>query len=454
MRRIGLLFLLSGCALVDALSSSGAGTGGNPDAALSPDCTVPPCREIIAELPPAAPTRDLDILFVIDNSHSMHEEQEALLAAFPTFMDVLGTIGGGLPNVHIGVISTDIGIGEHATTGCEGQGENGVLQAAPRIAGCQPPAGRFIRDVESGGERERNYSASLPDTFSCIAALGIEGCGLEQPLNAMKLALDGSRPENAGFLRPSSFLAVVFLSDEDDCSVSNAAILDPTAESAFGPFSSFRCTEFGVICDGMPLSRTPMAYGSCASRPDSYLYQPRFFADFLLSLRRPSQLFVAAIVAPATPFEVGLTDRSSPDLAPSCQSAAGTADPAVRLHELVALFPGHSAAASICATDLVDPLRELGKQLSTLLTGACLWGLLLDASSEPGLQPDCQVFEKRGATRTRIPACEGSGPDPCHAFVSDAALCPYSPGQLRLAVRRTSAPAPDATYVLECFRPQ
>ena len=52
--------------------------------------------------------RDLDILFVIDNSLSMEQEQDSLASNFGRFINVLNNIEGGLPNVHIGVASTDL----------------------------------------------------------------------------------------------------------------------------------------------------------------------------------------------------------------------------------------------------------------------------------------------------------------------------------------------------------
>src|SRR5215470_5274686 len=53
--------------------------------------------------------RDVDILFLIDDSPSMGDKQTNLANNFPRFIDVLGSIPGGLPNVHIGVVTSDIG---------------------------------------------------------------------------------------------------------------------------------------------------------------------------------------------------------------------------------------------------------------------------------------------------------------------------------------------------------
>src|SRR5262249_55622387 len=55
-------------------------------------------------------------------------------------------------------------------------------------------------------------------TFSCVAQVGVDGSGMEQPLKGARMALtdkitDGT---NAGFLRPDALLGIVFMTDEDD----------------------------------------------------------------------------------------------------------------------------------------------------------------------------------------------------------------------------------------------
>src|SRR6266516_4025975 len=53
--------------------------------------------------------RDIDILFVIDDSPSMADKQANLVANFHRFVETLQTIEGGLPNVHIAVVTSDLG---------------------------------------------------------------------------------------------------------------------------------------------------------------------------------------------------------------------------------------------------------------------------------------------------------------------------------------------------------
>jgi hypothetical protein len=67
---------------------------------------------------PVKLNRNIDILFVVDNSGSMIEEQASWRHNFPAFINVLNTIEGGLPDVHIGVISTNVGTGGVNIGGC------------------------------------------------------------------------------------------------------------------------------------------------------------------------------------------------------------------------------------------------------------------------------------------------------------------------------------------------
>src|SRR5262249_2835532 len=60
--------------------------------------------------------RDIDIVFMVDNSLSMKPLQTKLAANFPSFMNELKMLPGGLPNVHIGVISSSMGAGPYSAT--------------------------------------------------------------------------------------------------------------------------------------------------------------------------------------------------------------------------------------------------------------------------------------------------------------------------------------------------
>ena len=247
---------------------------------------------------PVEVNRDIDILFVIDNSGSMGEEQGSLASNFPNFINVLQGIEGGLPNVHIGVVSSNAGAGGQAISACTGDGDNGRLQNTPRVAGCTPPAGAYIEDTNNGAIT--NYTGTLSDTFSCIAQLGTNGCGFEQHMESMRRALDGRNPENAGFLRDNAHLAVIFIADEDDCSATSGAVFDPNQDCVsdpLGPRTSFRCAEFGYLCDGADIGREPKQLddpggalecepqGAMNAGDSDYLWHPKVYVDFLRSLK-------------------------------------------------------------------------------------------------------------------------------------------------------------------------
>jgi len=184
-------------------------------------------------------SEDIDILFVIDNSASTADKQTLFAANFPNFVTALDSFPQGRPNLHIGVVSSTVDIGVQGFgPGCPSPAPNddGLLQNTPRITGCSPPNGRFLSDISnSTGGRTTNYVGTLDTAFSCIAQVGGTGCPYRAPLEAIKRALDGSRPESAGFLRPGAMLAIVIVGDEDDCSTPDTSLFTLPAETIVMP---------------------------------------------------------------------------------------------------------------------------------------------------------------------------------------------------------------------------
>ena len=83
---------------------------------------------------------------------------------------------------------------------------------------------RWIEDNESldGSGRSTNYTGALADVLSCLAmAVGVGGSAYPQPLQALRMALNplaGMNESNRGFLRDEASLAIIVISDQDDCS--------------------------------------------------------------------------------------------------------------------------------------------------------------------------------------------------------------------------------------------
>ncbi len=411
---------------------------------------------------PVQINRDIDILFVIDNSNSMREEQASLVANFDNFINVLNNIEGGLPNVHIGVVSTNIGAGT-GIAGCENGGDNGILQNAPRDGACSVPSDRYIEDIglDDGVSRDKNYTGELADTFSCIAELGVSGCGFEQPLEAMRRSLNGSNPENNGFLRDNAFLAVIIISDEDDCSVERNEMFSTAAsqdsiDSELGFLSSFRCFEFGVQCD----PDTPRSTGprdNCVARENSdYMYNVNEYANFLKTLKDdPGQIIVAGIIGPPSPVAVGLNDSGEPTLDPSCGVDNGegqVADPAIRLTSFLEAFPNRNTSTTICDDDLSDALTVIAELLAKVIGNPCLEG---DLALTDGV-PECAVADVRnlnqdGQEESIIPQCNANMDNiPCYHFVQDTEQCSIetSPTQLTLVIERGASDVPSNTTVV------
>lgn len=381
---------------------------------------------------------------------------------------------GGLPSIHLGVVSTNVGARGGVGPGqpCSDEGDDGRLRAAPRIAGCTPPTDvPYILDVsDADGNSRRNYQGALEDTFACIAALGTSGCGLEQPLEAMRRALDG---RNGDFLRPEAYLGVVFIGDEDDCSMTTPDFV--TGDDAdLGPLqTSWRCFEWGVTCEPGIDRAAGKTYENCRPRANSpFLADPAVYADFLRDLKAdPAKIVVAGIIGPTTPVRSVSTDDGVA-LAPACTAPGEEegAAPAIRLGALIRAFPGNRASTtSICENDLTPALEQIAAIMTKLFGNPCLEGVpdLTDVRPDaPGLQLDCAVTEI-SAPRTLdeqqlvLPRCAmdpaapdavaAASPRPCYAVVEDA-TCTRSAHHLAVLVERPAGTAPplEAELVMDC----
>ncbi|MBA3539243.1 MAG: VWA domain-containing protein [Deltaproteobacteria bacterium] len=410
----------------------------------------------------AIPNRDLDILFVIDDSPSMTDKQASLAANFPRMMDALAQLDGGLPNLHIGVVTSDMGTNGGPAIGagqgaCTGVGKDGALQASSAFTGT------WISDVDDGaGGRTRNYDpavAELPAVFTQLALVGDAGCGFEQPLAAMRRAL--INPANAGFVRPEANLAIVILTDEDDCSALGSTLFGPDSE-ALGPLQSFRCFEHGVVCDPDAPREVGIKQG-CVPRADSlFVEDVQPFVDAVLATKGdPRKVLVGAIVGDPGVVAVELrTPSGTPQisLAHSCTfegpSGPQVADPAVRLAAFLDAFTGRSTLTTICSADLSAPLGTIGQSAKALVGDPCIdTAQLTDSLPElPGVQPACEVTDVRDSAPDAprvIPQCASGGTD-CFQFVVDPVACPLSVDHVRLKIDRAQVVADDAWTYVRC----
>jgi hypothetical protein len=388
--------------------------------------------EVAEQTIPEGQARKLDLLFMIDDSLSMQPLEDQMLANFPAFMQTLRALPGGLPDLHLGVVSSDMGAGMFQVPQCAIGGDQGILQAIPRGTCVESPVhGNFIAASEN--EANKNYDGTIEDAFTCIANLGQMGCGFEHQLESVAVAL-GARgsapPENAGFLRDDAMLGIVLLTNEDDCSApADSTLFDPSSRlvsDPLGPLASWRCNEYGHLCAGKQpprlapdASTTSVMLDDCHSAEDGVLVRVSDYAQLLRGVKGdPSQVFLAAITGPPTPYVVDWVApavRDDPNMWPqidhSCTtSSAVYADPAVRISDLVAAFGDNGLMESICDATWAPALIQIAAALGRGVAPTCLQAAIVDPST-PSLAPGCTVYESvpaSGGFRTEsvMPACD------------------------------------------------
>ncbi|MBA3455099.1 MAG: hypothetical protein H0T42_18560 [Deltaproteobacteria bacterium] len=435
---------------------------------------------------PVTVNRNVDILFVIDDSPSMADKQANLSSNFPNFINVLNTIQGGLPDVHIGIVTSDVGtkatqdaapgpaIGQIGNGGCSGTGDGGNLSNF----GVTGVNGVFLSDIkQTNGTRVKNYTGNLDAVFGMMArGAGAGGCGFEQHLEAMKRALNNN-PANAGFLRPDAYLAVIFIADEDDCTMAKSTMLGPESP-ALGPLQSFRCNRFGHICDIGGTSPDQMntvgAKSQCHPNENSpYLEKVSVYVDFLKKLKPdPTRIIVAGIMGVTEPYQVEL--RAPPGggaaqqaVAHSCSYTGANglevADPPTRIKFLLDQFPNRSTFTSICQTNLSDGLVLIAQLLKSVIGDPCIGGKLADVDpNTAGPQYDCSVSDvtnigKPTQAETVIPACDANATiKPCWKIQKDLVNCPATnpdgtPNeQFVLKIERAETPPPETHVIAYC----
>ncbi len=246
------------------------------------------------EVFPIAVNKDVDILFVIDNSGSMAEEQALLSANFAAFIDVLEA-DDVKANYRIGITTTDAGNPRCPGATYKPEGGRLVLSSCVDRAAqgefafgdddfsfaCDDFCSKADADVEikptatavDAETRPRNWLESIEgqtnvkgfdsmvEAFQCYGPQGVAGCGFESHLESMYLALasasDQASVTNYGFVRDTAILSVVVISDETDCSFNPATKDIFTTNKVFwndpandpAP-SSAMCWNAGVRCEG------------------------------------------------------------------------------------------------------------------------------------------------------------------------------------------------------------
>ncbi|HEY4180260.1 MAG TPA: hypothetical protein VGM90_25635 [Kofleriaceae bacterium] len=164
----------------------------------------------------------MDLVFVVDNSGSMAEEQGNLATNFPQFANILLNYvdpQGGQLDFRIAVTTTGT---DDTTTEIINFGG----MSLPTTIMEHGDNGTFLNNCGGSSRWLDATDANLATDLGCRANVGTSGPGTEMPMRAAKMALSDrvSDGTNAGFLRDDALLGVVMMTDEDDSSAANGVV--------------------------------------------------------------------------------------------------------------------------------------------------------------------------------------------------------------------------------------
>jgi hypothetical protein len=340
---------------------------------------------------------------------------------------------------------------------------------------------RWIEDIQvpaPGAGRQRNYTTAnnlqLADVFSCLAqSMGVAGCGQEHQLQAARVALipqTGINDANIGFLRPNATLAIVLVTDEDDCSANN----DPTKNDDMfnmvskrdaGDTVSLRCAARGHLCGGQPIPDYDPAVGYTGTGPFSHpfsdcsakdqldpnhpdqtylpLYRVQEMIDsvnYVKGAQAHQKILVSGIIGwPPGPNDTALPaslvrsdsyriDKDTTslpasqntlwDYMPICWNPAQTsADGNIykayggfRLKKFIDSFGDKGQVFSICNSDFTNAMTQIGNAIAQVLKPGCVDYALIDTDpNTPITEPECQALDRSPCATPGMGGCLASG---------------------------------------------
>jgi hypothetical protein len=414
-----------------------------------------------------ASTAAADVLFVVDDSGSMAPQQANLARNFQTFIDALTKAqndrkADGLDpfDFHLAITTSSIfeawqasgapvcgspsantctiqnptfswkpsytyqctGTGDcpdvipqyHNFTGCTaGVGANQAPYPAGNFValGQNPRVLHFSRDLFDGSAASAAALHGLVTQFQQNIAVGTCGSGMEQHLEAGRLAVQkaiaGSQTVAAGeWPHPGAKMVVVWVGDEDDCSSPQST--DPARTVYFQPLP-------GVPGNGVPGNDVCTAE---EAKPvaEQRLFKIADYADYFTTLNRP---FSAAFIYSAVNCrDDGQGSRicDTGKCACQCPASCGSCGPgAAGICNIPADCGGNSTGTRI--HDLSAALRARG--ISTLDASVCdadfgttLQGIAQLVKPPPGLTLPTQPAASEVAT-LRIQSADGNSSRPC-----------------------------------------
>ena len=384
---LGLGLLCLGCSNSPGSSpSSGGGTGFGSGGGGG---LQPTTSNVFVDQIALSQVDKVDLLFMIDNSPSMADKQEILKAAVPVLLGRLlsprcvssdgrptgSTVGadgtcamaGSTPefaaigDIHIGIVSSSLGA--HGGNICAPNGSESHPDDRAHLIGAQRTGlaswnGSGFLAWDPTGTRNTPAGESDPtklvtDFAAMVQATAEHGCAFEATLEAWyRFLIDPEPPaqvskvgdvsvrqgidsellaQRAAFLRPDSLLAIVMLTDENDCSIRDDGLGWMVGFQAPMPMATASCardpndkccrsctaSESAPPSGCMTLSADPACKDNTADAPGTldplqdslnlrcYHQQQRFGVDLLHPTKRyVDGLTQATLSLPSDPTKV------------------------------------------------------------------------------------------------------------------------------------------------------
>ena len=388
---------------------------------------------------PVRGLRRFDILFVVDTSPVMQGMRASLAAQARSFSSVFQSFPGGLSDLHIAVISSDMGTaGGTPAAGCSSLGDNAAFYTG----------GMFFTDGKAyladgpewglPGQRLRNFQGSFTDALVNMLTLPPTTCRYAQPFRAISRALfplagepgSGGNQSGAGttgFIRSDAQLVVVVISANDDCSLAPDFLSQPIPDDKA---TAYRCFADSITCDEAATTIGP--HHNCRPDPKPGALSATILRKKLSQIKNEKSVFVSLITGDVPDVtQVGvaaIAHSAGPGLAlnQACSYADAArsliATPSVRLMDFSSKFRNNSTT-TICNQDLSDALSRVAVSLPELIVSPCFDGKL----AEPF---DCAFTEYRDYGETYqherlLPMCDAiNGNTPCVRIATDPIRCP------------------------------
>ena len=488
--------------------------------ALNP-CTI----NGVVQNVPVNPQRALDLLIIIDDSLSMREEQAKLAEQVPRLVNLLLTGGEADPDavepfppvqsLHVGIITPDLGystVPPHDFTPpddfsppsqCSATGKAGFMQTEGAAGDPREPCTAMTIPE---GTLYLNYpeppfdAVDLVNDVECLTGQD-NGCGYEQQLEAI---LESDRnPANGGFSRDDALLAIILITDEDDCSTTDPRVFDtqPTEGNPFqGPFTTggalqpnLRCWEHADALQ--PITRYVEEVAKLKSDPSQIVFaaitgMPEDSRLDRENFANDSERYDAILAAPDMEEvpDPAQDDQEGQALTPACTATdgSGSAAPGRRIVETMKGLADNNTGVgtvveSICAADYAPALDAIIDRIASALRQLCLpRPLNRDSNNLVGcevreVQPEgqtCADAEARGREAvpvgmeddrevcrvTQLPSDPTAGvPSGLGWFYDDFTpetvnACSFNDEQQRVSFTEGAAPVTGARIRFECLQ--